>query len=300
MPNQTPSASEASRSTKVGFWLLFLFILSSFIVLAADALGPGHILDNSWTKNESFHYIWLWMFSWLVMPFCMYALVKSDKFTKAELRLAYGIPTVMWVTQLCAVVLYWVNMGIDPFPVPVRVAGIRVDWPGVIVSCCVGFTGYWFFINSVSRAQKVTALPKPFVLWGYSFVLLLTGLVIGIDTTSFWYGSAQVKSSQHGLFHALWANINLSCFCLLAAGLLQSHWSHFRKANNIALIACVAPWLAYFLAPLAAGVFGIDLVSNHLLAQKTLPVHFGAVAGIALMAISIVLWWIQKSSSSIK
>ena len=131
-----------TKSQRIGRILVTIFVLASSVVLLIDAFGPGHVLDDAWSEDERFHYFWLWMFGWVTLPFSLWVVLRPGRFSARDVQLAFALPVVMWSSQLAAVALYWLASGSDPFPSPAYVAGIRTDWPGVIVALAWGATGY--------------------------------------------------------------------------------------------------------------------------------------------------------------
>lgn len=247
----------ATRKEQVGRSMLGLFIIASMIVPLADALGPGHILDHAWNSTEVHQYIWLWMLSWVTMPYCLYVVTRPNKFQPLDLFIAFMIPFIMWIAQLWSVALYWIDVGVDPFPNPVNVHGIRIDWPGAVVNALFGAVGFYLARDLCKRNKSVQAYQThqigkliPALKFALITVIILTIAYHANVFADLWYTSARDTASLHGLFHFSWASWNLAMLPAFVLVLVSLCWSSLARPIITLTFLTLSPWLAYILIPL--------------------------------------------------
>ena len=274
-----------TTSQRVGGLLLTLLVLASSVVLLIDAFGPGHVLDEAWSEDERFHYFWLWMFSWATLPLSLWVLSSPARFFTRDRQLAFAIPVVMWTSQLAAVALYWLVSGIDPFPAPIYIAGIRTDWPGVLVALAWGTTGYALVRTPAEVAPRHTEASPAWhvVLW--STTLVVTCVLVLLDLYEVWTSH---PSSRHGLFHLTWANLNLACMNAFSLWVLHRWRAQLAAPRVTVAWLTAAPWVAYVLAPVPAAIFSRPVSHDHPVAHDVAGDSFGLVAALVFVAAALL------------
>ena len=199
---------------------------------------------------------------------------------RSELHLAFFLPQALWVSQLAAVAYYWISYGIDPFPDPVRVAGVRVDWPGAVATVMWGIAGYVLLLRGTgpepSRGRG--GRPGPVPLGVVMALVLGTSALAAADLVVVRTGSA---GSLHGTFHYLWWGgwIVLSQVGLGIGYALSRRSDAIRWPLVVGL--AVAPWVAYLGVGIPAVVLGLELELAH-------PVPLVGSAGTVALALVVV------------
>ena len=270
--------------------MLAIFVVASMVVLPIDAIGPGHILDNEWTENEKFHFIWLWMLSWVSLTYSLLVLYKPASFSRREMQLAFVLPFMMWVAQLLSVAYYWVEIGRDPLPSPIRVGGVRIDWPGAVVCALWGVIGYRLFTRGEPVKKIRSTGPLVVSRAGFSVLLAGTAFLMTADTIELWFGPGREFASQHGLFHFTWANMTIAFISCYGLWIVNRTWKEFAYPIFATAWVVVCPWIAYCLVPIPSTILAPDGCANHLIVSSLFGRTFGYAASVVFVTCGVLLY----------